>query len=215
MNLRIDKERIRTHFTYSWWQYLILVVVAIFGWNLLYTSTGYRSPANLKMDFYYQGPVSDEIQNNVTALVREICDEIKPEIEEITFVQTAMDETYGPMQLTVWIAAGEGDLYLLDYDNFQQTSAGMIDLQPYIDDGTLPVGENFKLKRGQVRDEELGRKVQYGIPAENLPGITELGLETKNKVFSVLAAGGNVDATVQLLAKMMERFAAVETTAAE
>ena len=44
MRLPITKERIRNHFHYAWWQYVLLVCLAVFGWNLLYTTTRYRSP---------------------------------------------------------------------------------------------------------------------------------------------------------------------------
>ena len=52
MRLPITRERIRTHFHYAWWQYVLLVCLAIFGWNLLYTTTRYRSPESLKVEWY-------------------------------------------------------------------------------------------------------------------------------------------------------------------
>ena len=55
MRLPITRERIRTHFHYAWWQYVLLVCLAIFGWNLLYTTTRYRSPESLKVEWYCQG----------------------------------------------------------------------------------------------------------------------------------------------------------------
>ena len=42
MRLPSTRERIRTHFQYAWWQYVLLVCLAVFGWNLLYTTTRYR-----------------------------------------------------------------------------------------------------------------------------------------------------------------------------
>ena len=55
MRLPITRERIRTHFHYAWWQYVLLVCLAVFGWNLLYTTTRYRSPEALKVEWYCQG----------------------------------------------------------------------------------------------------------------------------------------------------------------
>ena len=52
MRLPITRERIRTHFHYGWWQYALLIGLAIFGWNLLYTTTRYRSPEALKVEWY-------------------------------------------------------------------------------------------------------------------------------------------------------------------
>ena len=52
MRLPITRERIRNHFHYAWWQYVLLVCLAVFGWNLLYTTTRYRSPESLKVEWY-------------------------------------------------------------------------------------------------------------------------------------------------------------------
>lgn len=40
----VTKERIRNHFAYAWWQYVLLICLAIFGWNLLYTTTATAAP---------------------------------------------------------------------------------------------------------------------------------------------------------------------------
>jgi len=68
-DLKITKARIRNHFTYHWWQYAVLLAVAIFGWNLLYTTTRYRSPEHLKVEWYYQGATSNATQGMVDELV--------------------------------------------------------------------------------------------------------------------------------------------------
>ena len=48
MRLPITRERIRTHFHYAWWQYVLLVCLAIFGWNLLYTTTPWQYHSTLR-----------------------------------------------------------------------------------------------------------------------------------------------------------------------
>ena len=69
MRLPITRERIRTHFHYAWWQYVLLVCLAIFGWNLLYTTTRYRSPESLKVEWYCQGVVAPQAQDKLDALL--------------------------------------------------------------------------------------------------------------------------------------------------
>ena len=61
----ITGRKIRNHFHYSFWKYLLLIVIAMFGWNLLYTTTRYRSPENLKVEFYAEGNImaSDALQS--------------------------------------------------------------------------------------------------------------------------------------------------------
>ena len=69
MRLPITRERIRTHFHYAWWQYVLLVCLAVFGWNLLYTTTRYRSPEALKVEWYCQGVVDAQSQEKLDALM--------------------------------------------------------------------------------------------------------------------------------------------------
>ena len=68
MTFPVTKERIRNHFAYAWWQYVLLICLAIFGWNLLYTTTRYRSPEALKVEWYCQGVVDAQSQKKLDAL---------------------------------------------------------------------------------------------------------------------------------------------------
>ena len=40
----LTKQRLRTHFTYHLWKYLLAAALTVFCVNLLYTTTAYRSP---------------------------------------------------------------------------------------------------------------------------------------------------------------------------
>lgn len=201
----ITRDKIRTHFNYFWWQYALLLVLAIFGWNLLYTTTHYRSPEHLKIEWYYEGPTGNNTQANAEQLLLDAKEQLFPHIEETTFATVGMDETYGPMQLMVWMAAGQGDLYMLKTESFTNNAAqgAMVDLQPYVDDGTLNV-EGFDLKKGYVKFEETGEKHLYGIPAKNLPKFIDYEILPDDTVLSILANGGNTENTVKLLAHFLE-----------
>ena len=201
----ITRDRIRTHFHYYWWQYALVLVFAIFGWNLLYTTTHYRSPEHLKIEWYYEGPTGNNTQANAEQLLLDAKEQLFPHIEETVFSTVGMDETYGPMQLMVWMAAGQGDLYMLKTDSFTNNAAqgAMIDLQPYVDDGTLNV-EGFDLKKGMVKLEGTSEKHLYGIPAKNLPKFIDYEILPDDTVLSILAAGGNTENTVKLLAHFLE-----------
>ena len=201
----ITRDKIRTHFNYFWWQYFLLLVLAIFGWNLLYTTTHYRSPEHLKMEWYYEGPTGNNTQKNAEQLLLDAKEKLFPHLEETSFATVGMDETYGPMQLMVWMAAGQGDLYMLKTESFTNNAAqgAMVDLQPYVDDGTLNV-EGMDLKKGMVKLEGTNEKHLYGIPAKNLPKFIEYEILPDDTVLSILASGGNTENTVKLLAHFLE-----------
>ena len=136
----ITKERIRNHFAYAWWQYVLLICLAIFGWNLLYTTTRYRSPNDQRLEWYYGGYQLDG-EKNIDSLMDDLHQSLFSDLEEVEFRTVMLDQTYGSMQLMVWVSAGEGDLFMLDSEYFSQLaqSEGFAELTPYIESGTLNV----------------------------------------------------------------------------
>jgi len=47
MKTPITKAKLQNHFTYSLWKYALLAVVAIFGWNIVYSMTAYQPPESV------------------------------------------------------------------------------------------------------------------------------------------------------------------------
>jgi hypothetical protein len=200
VSMPITKARIKNHFHYHLWKYVLLVVLSIFVWNFLFTTTHYRTPDHLKVELYAEGYQTPETDAAMKELMARIHQEVMPDMEEVSHLFLIMDETYGPMQLTVWAAAGQGDAYLLSKDRFLPLAQGgaMIDLQPWIDKGTLRV-DGLDLTAGMVRDSETGERALRGIPTDALPGLAKHGLLTQGGFLSVLGAGGNEEEAVRLL----------------
>lgn len=203
----ITRNRIRNHFQYFWWQYALLAGLAIFGWNLLFTVTRYRPPESLKVEWYYEGPMTAATQANADALLAELTPQLFPEMEEVTFTPVGMDDTYGAMQIMVWMAAGQGDLYMLTQDTFKSyaTQGSMVDLQPYVDNGTLNV-EGLTLTTGYAKEEETGQTHLYGIPADQLKGLERYEIFPEGTVLSVLVMGGNEENTIKLMAWLLDNM---------
>lgn len=199
VKMPITKARVKNHFHYGLWMYLLLIVASGFLWNLIYTTTAYRTPPELRVELYM-----DDYGSTTEAQMTELMDLIHrdalPGMELVSYTPMTLDQTYGSMQLSVWMAAGEGDVYLMGKDRFQTTAQGgaMIDLQPYIDEGRLHV-EGLDLKRGYATDSETGERMLRGIPADMLKGLEAYGIHTEGTVFSVLAAGKNVDNAIVFL----------------
>lgn len=205
LHMPITRNKIKNHFHYHWWQYVLLVVLCVLGWNLLYTTTRYQTPEHLKVELYMDGFDSMETSEAMNALLQRIHAQALPEMEEVTYVVLNADDTYGPMQLTVWVSAGQGDVYLLTKDRYKSLAAGgaMVNLQPYIDSGALQV-DGLNLKAGQVRDEETGEMVQRGIPTDELPNLQNYGAISKGAVLSVLARSGNEENAILFLNELIQ-----------
>ncbi len=133
----LTKTNLKTHFTYGWWMYAILIAAAVFGWNLVYTTTSYRSPEDLRIDIYIQsGTVSED---RATNYMKKLGKEATPDMETIQTVilSSSSDDYYGNMQLMVYVYANEGDIFLLGSDDFKNLAGQgvFIDLEPYVVSG--------------------------------------------------------------------------------
>lgn len=205
--LTITKQRIRNHFHYFWWQYMILLIAAIFGWNLIYTTTRYQSPEHLKIEWYYEGATTTETDRRTADFLAEITPELFPEMEEVLFTLVGMDEQYGQMQMMVWSVAGQGDLYMLMEESFASMIGNgvMCDLQPWVDDGTLNI-EGINVEDYYMVDHETGKQVLVGIPTDSLKGLLDLHVDPAGKVMGLLVNGGNVDNAVKLMAYLLDNM---------
>lgn len=204
-DIKITKERLRTHFAYAWWQYALLVVLAFFFWNLLFQTTHYRSPEPLKVEWYCDSYVPANASKDPVELMESLKASVLSGMEETTFTQVGMDENYGEMQLSTWVAAGQGDLYLLTRQRARNMGAGggMVDLQPYVDSGALNVGD-IDLEDGYVTNEDTGKLELIGIPADTLTGLNEYGITTKGEQLCMLQMGGNNENTLKLLQYLLD-----------
>jgi len=203
----ITKDRIRNHLHYHWWQYAILLIAGTFGWNLIFTMTHYRPPEHLKVEWYYQGPSSNDTVGKGNALLEELWPELFPEMEEVNFNLVGTDEMYGDMQLMVWMAAGQGDVYILQKDSFRTygNESSMLNLQPYVDDGTLNV-EGIDLSAGIAKDSETGTVGLWGIPCDALQGMWDYDMKPEGSFICLPLGSGNIDNALILLDYMLDNW---------
>ena len=203
----ITKERIQHHFHYAWWQYFALVIVAVFGVNLVFTMTHYRSPEHLKVEWYYQGISSPNTVGLGQQLLEEIWQTEFPEMEEVNFNLAGTDETYGAMQLMAWIAAGQGDLYILQKDTYQGYAGedSMVNLQPYVDDGTLNV-EGIDLRSAVYTNPETGVTGLYGIPCDALQKMWDYDMKPEGAVMCLPLGSGNIEKALVLLDYLLDNW---------
>ena len=196
IDLPITKHRIRNHFHYSFWKYLLLAVIALFGWNLIYTTTRYRPPENAKIELFAEGTMTDNPA--LDTLVARIYGEVMPEMEEVTATTVTFDDTYGEMQLTVWVSAGQGDVYLISKKHFLNIAQneGTLDLAPYLASGAL---DARGIDTASAALQVDGGLKQMGIPADSLTKLAEYNLPYEGMVLCVLANGGNDEYAIKFL----------------
>lgn len=217
----LNKNRLRNHFTYSSWKYIAIVIASIFGWNLLYTMTAYRSPEHLRIDVYIQSGTAS--QETVNAFFKPVWDECVPDmetVESIILASSASEDAYANMQLSVYIMAGEGDIYMLkteDFKNFASQGA-FIDLMPYVENGMLNI-DGIDTAAGYVAttDDEgipTGNKQFFGIPAYALNGFkTGANIYNSDLVIGVTGFSNNEENTIKFLNGLIEAVRSADAAA--
>lgn len=208
IDLPITKRRIQNHFHYSFWKYILLVVLAVFGWNLIFTTTRYRPPESAKVEFFAEGAMAEN--PTLDALVARIHRDVMPEMEEVTATTVTFDDAYGDMQLTVWVSAGQGDVYLIAKSRFLNIAAndGSLDLGPYIASGALDLS-GIDLAAATLQHAD-GAKVM-GVPADSLTALANYGLPNEGMVLCVLANSGNDAYAVKFLNALVADLRAAAT----
>ncbi len=165
--------------------------------DLLYAVTTYRAPRDKTVSLYVYGYINE---NEMNPYLESIHTAEMSDMEEVNAYALTMDDTYGPMQLMTYLAAGEGDIYLLPRDQFLNNAMSG-SLLPLEDDAELLAlfdSKGVSLQNGWRRDTETGETHLYGIPLDKLPGLSQY-IYAQDGYLSVIITSGNKDNAVRLL----------------
>ncbi len=212
MKTPVTSSRLKQHLTYNWWKYLLIVAVGIGLVDILYTVTAYRPPREKTVGFYVYGYMDEPGLNAYMDHVRET---EMSDMEEMNAVMLLDDSAYGPMQLMTYLAAGEGDLYLLPREEFLNYAPNG-SLIPLEDDPELIAlfdSAGVSLQNGWRRETETGETHLYGIPQDKLPGLGQYAY-AQDGYLCLIITGKNTDNAkrfLQILCRdMITEPAAVE-----
>lgn len=197
MKTPVNAGTLRHHFMYSWWKYLLAILAGTLLVNLIFTVTEPRTPEDKKVDFYIYGYADSFTLDEYMEKVR--FNEM-PDMESMTSLNILTDSTYGPMQLTTYIAVQEGDLYLLPRDEFLSLSAAG-SFAPLENDAELMAifdEAGKSLRRGWRTLSDSDETHLYGIPADTLPSLSTMAV-APDGYLAVLVRGGNTDNTMKFL----------------
>ena len=206
---RITIKRLKNHWHYCWWKYLIFAVLAAFSVDILFVTTAYRSPESRKIELYMCNGYA-----NATALQEDLWDDLVaacPDQEELLVanIDLVNGDMYAPMQFNTYIAAQQGDVCLLPLDQVKGMAQGgaeyaFLELTPYVESGVIPV-DGIDLSGGMFASEN-GQMGLYAIPAGSLTGLSAYGCNPAGGLFCLMSYGGNDDTAAALLGQMIARF---------
>ena len=205
---KIDyKKRLKTHFLYSWWKYALALTLSLFGVSLAFDMTAYRSPEDKKTELYILNGYCDTeaLQRDLWPLLQAEC----PEQEELTSMNINLlgDDVYVRMQYMTYIAAHQGDVFLMPEAEFRNLMSEegaeqvYVELTPYIESGIIDPGD-IDLTAGYAADSN-GQTGLYAIPADSLTGFSKYLCNPEKSVLAIVSYGGNLDTAAHLIGIML------------
>ena len=121
---RLTKKRLKNHFAYNWWKYALSAAVSAMLVSIVFAVTAYRPPAEKKVELYVLNGYID-----TETFQRDFWPELqarKPEQEELTVLNINLTDSsniYAPMQFSTYVAAQQGDLFLISRDEMRRITA--------------------------------------------------------------------------------------------
>ena len=206
---RLTKSRLQDHFRYNAWKYALIIALSVLVWDFIYLQTAYRPPEDKRIDWYVQSPGSSA--EELDAYLAPIWQASVPEMEQVASVMlmpSGGNDYYADMQLSTYLMAGQGDVYLLPRDLFKRYAAQGVfsPLEGYVAAGRLRL-DGLDAAAGEVTYVEteangaptVSERHLYGIPAAALSRLNEAGIAPDNLVIAVSAASGNEDNIITFL----------------
>lgn len=191
MNTPVTSARLKQHLTYNWWKYLLIIAAAIGLVDLLYSVTAYRPPREKTITFCVYGFMDEPA---LSAYMDQIHETEMPDMEEMTPRLVMDDSYYGPMQVMTYLAAGDGDLFLLSREEFLKYAASGT-LVPLDDDTELIAlfdAAGISLQSGWRRETETGETHLFGIPQDKIPGLSRYAL-AQDGYLCLVVSGRNLE----------------------
>ncbi len=197
MKTPINAQTLRQHLTYNWWKYALVIVLGTLAVNLYYTTSIYRPPEEKKVELYIYG-MADE--SGLRQYMADVNTSRMPDMEEMNVVVMLQDESYGAAVLSTYMAAGEGDLYILPRDSFVSyaSSGAFLPLEEDEELMALFNEREISLQSGWRRNSDEGVNHLYGIPVNKLPGL-ERYCRVEGGFLSVLTANRNDENVLKFL----------------
>lgn len=219
LNLPWSKDRLKSHFQYGSWKYLLLIVLSFFVWDLIYSATAYRPPQDKRIDLYIQSVTAS--QEDLQHYFEEIRADVVPDMELVStamLMGTTQSDIYAAQQLTTYLMAGEGDIYILTGPDFKQyASQGVfLRLDELIEQGKLDNAKDLQLNKGMVAIQEYDSDTEemvtvsanhlYGIPMESLFGfLTDLNIDNRDRFLAVTIFNQNDENVLKFLNELIGR----------
>ncbi len=201
----LSKAKIKNHFLYQSWLYVLVAVLSVFIWDLIYTATEYRSPEDKRIEIYVvDSPMLNEEAMQSYLLNVQSMEFPDMEVLEVVRLISGGEQDYmTDIQLNTYIMAGQGDVYIIGKERFKNyaTLGTFLPLDEYVEKQALQL-DNRNVERGIVaypgeNDKQVVGLV--GIPLKGSTMLQQFGVDVDNSFIAVLYRNGNDENSVRML----------------
>ena len=209
MDIRITKAKVKNHWHYSWWKYLVIAVVCALSVDMLFATTRYRPPANKKIELYLCNGYADaaKVQEELWPVFKAAA----PDQEELMVVNIDLtgNDTYANMQFTTYIGAQQGDVLLLPVSYMKAlvqegADEALYCLDEYQESGLLDI-PGVDLSKGVLPNSD-GTSGLYVIPADSLYGLTQFNCDPAGSVLCVMGFTMNPENAVGVINLLFDMY---------
>ena len=200
----LNKGKVKNHFQYDKWKYILGIVIVIFSWSMLSTVTAPRTPADKKVDFFLVGGYM--MEDGSAEYANTILDEF-PELMEINFLNITLGDEmeYASRQrLMVMVGSQTGDIFSFTDDEFEL----MAELGIFIPLDDYPeLLSNFteeELEAGTYATEDDPTPRIYGLPISGVEPMNSSFYNSENSLMGVTAYSQNIEKSVEVLQWIIE-----------
>ena len=211
MKTPLTLERLKHHFGYRWWQYLLIIVVCFAVCNYIFSVTAAKPAEDEQVDVLVYGPGNSEAMSAWLELLRR--DEF-PE-QEVFSCSFILPDVNGAQALFVRVGAGnEGDLLILPKEQFQSYAESGA-LKPLEGTGALAACTEYGIAvdRGRWKGPDDETHL-YGVPVSALRVLNEgilLG-GGRDSFLCIHHNNGNEKTTEQVLLCMLRDLREIPET---
>lgn len=201
---KLNKGKIKNHFQYDKWKYILGIALVIFSWSMLSTVTAPRTPADKKVDFFLVGGYM--MTDESTEYANTILDEF-PELLEVNFFNITLGDEmeYASRQrLMVMVGSQTGDIFSFTEDEFEMmaNSGIFIPLDDYPE--LLSHFTEEELEAGTFITEDDPTPRIYGVPVSGVNPMSSSFYNTDNSLMGITAYSQNSEKAVEVLQWIIE-----------
>jgi hypothetical protein len=214
---RITKDKLKNHFHYGKWIYILIAVVAWFAVDLVYTMTEYRPDRYHRVDVQLVGnsTMADEALDQVAKNAVAAVSPQDPKLEEvniynIAYSGDASSDVYGAQKYAVILAEGSSSIFFVDKALLTNmvNQGGAMPLEKYVESGVLPKDLSVTLPEADSDGNPTGVSHIYAIDASGLGGMLsdDIGFDVRDKYALIFGACVNPDTAAAVLRNLFDQL---------